>query len=621
MDLASYADRLHAYAEAVASGAIPASELTRLSCERHIRDMEKAEARDPDFPYRFDPERGGGICAFTELFPHIKGHWARNRSLLVLEPWQIFCQATPFGWVDADTNWRRFRQVYIEVPRKNAKTTLSAPVGLYMLAPDGEQGAECVVAATKKEQAKIAFNIAKNMAEKAEGFRTEFGIMVGASKLFSLETNSTLIPLDSRGGTQDGANIHFALNDELHAWKGREMYDVIESALGSRTQPLIWNITTAGSDTSGICYEKRDYLIRVLRRKIVDETFFGIIYTIDEGDDPYSEATWRKANPNYGVSILPHDMKALASAAKTNAKSRGNFLTKRLNVWTNAATTYFDLERWDACADLEMAPEDFGDDECIVSFDLASKRDFNAGIRIFERGNMLHVFTRFWLPRAAVDASTNASMTGWVADGHIQVTEGDVVDYDVICDTVIDEWAVLNRIGRVAFDPYQAQHAIQKLQGEQIECVEVRPTVLNFSEPMKELDARTYSRRIRHDGNPVMRWMMGNVVALRDHKDNVYPRKARDENKIDGPVALIGGLALILNGESADLSVFEELAKQAETQKTETRETETREAKRAAPNHAPGEIDYLALNDIDHPLHAEMAKRWLASRERVTADE
>lgn len=509
------------------------------------------------FPYRFSVEEANRICGWTESFPHVKGHWARSRELIRLEDWQCFVLGVPHGWLGLD-RYRRFRTVYIEVPRKNAKTTLSAPVALDKLTADGEQGAEVVIAATKKDQAKIAFSIAKSMVKKSEGFRTEFSVMSRVNEVMCLETDSVMKPIDSRGNTQDGANLHFSLNDELHAWKGRDLYAVLETAMGSRMQPMMWNITTAGADQSGICYELRQYLEKVLQGVLRDEHMFGIVYTIDEGDDIYAERTWRKANPNYGVSVLPTDMKQQAQKARNNPKFRADFRMKRLNVWINAASQYFDIDAWGECADPELKASDFQGEECIGALDLASKRDLNAGIRLFRRDGLYYLFCDFWLPQTAIEQGANASYRGWVEEGWLRVTPGDVVDYDEIKEHILDDWATNHVITHLGYDPHQAQHLINQLTSAGLPCLEMRPTVLNFSEPMKDLDALIAKKAIRHEGNPVMRWMMSNVVAVTDRKDNVYPRKLRDENKIDGPVAAIMALAVALQDQPEGPSVYEE---------------------------------------------------------------
>lgn len=540
---ADYVDRANAYAADVASGRIPACRLTVLACRRHLDDLDRAAAADPAFPYRFDRAAGNRICDWVEMFPHVKGSWAKSRNpverRIRLEDWQCFVLAAAFGWLHADTGLRRFTTVYIEVPRKNAKTTLSAPVALYMLTADGEQGAELVAAATKKDQARIAFQIAHTMARKVEDFRLEFGVTVRAHSIMCLENESKFEAIDSRSTTQDGANLHFCLNDELHAWKDRGLYEVLDTAMGSRDQPMMWNITTAGADSSGICYETRSYLVNLLERHHEDETFFGVIYSIDEGDDIYAEATHRKANPNYGVSVLPRDMQRLAHKAQQDPKSRSAFRMKRLNQWIGAAQAFFDLDEWDACADPSIREADFYDRPCTAGLDLADKRDINAAVRRFEEPDgLVTLLFDFWLPQARIDEVANPSYPGWAEAGWLHTTHGNVVDYTAIKDRVA-EYAVLHELLELGYDPYQATHMVRLLMDEGLTCVELRPTVLNFSEPMKELDKLIGERRLRHDGNPVMRWMIGNVVAQRDHKDNVYPRKESEEKKIDGPVAAI----------------------------------------------------------------------------------
>jgi phage terminase large subunit-like protein len=256
--------------------------------------------------------------------------------------------------------------------------------------------------------------------------------------------------------------------------------------------------------------------------------------------------------------VLPADMKALAQKARNNPKSRADFRMKRLNVWINAASQYFDIDAWNACADPQLRSADFAHAECIGALDLASKRDVNAGIRLFQRQGRYYLLCDFWLPQTAIEQGANASYRGWVEEGWLRVTNGDVVDYDAIKERIIDDWAIEHVITALAYDPHQAQHLINQISADGVPCLEMRPTVLNFSEPMKEFDALIAKGAIRHEGNPVMGWMMSNVVAVRDRKDNVYPRKERDENKIDGPVAAIMALAVALQALPMGPSVYEE---------------------------------------------------------------
>jgi phage terminase large subunit-like protein len=314
------------YIEGVLSGAIPACKWVKLACHRQVDDL--ARQGSADFRYRFDAERAAHPCRFIEKLPHVKGKWSSPK--IRLEPWQIFILTTVFGWVKAD-GCRRFRVAYIETPRKNAKSTLSSGVALFMLAADGEPGAEVYSVATKRDQARIVFDDARRMVERIEGIRLRFGLKAFAHAITVDGTASKFCALASEADSLDGLNLHCGVIDELHAHKTRAVWDVLDSATGSRTQPLVWAITTAGFNQTGICYEQRGYVTQVLQRLHADESYFGIIYTIDlpekgpdgkeiPGDDWTTEAAWRKANPNYGVSVLPDDIAKLARKAIQSAQ-------------------------------------------------------------------------------------------------------------------------------------------------------------------------------------------------------------------------------------------------------------------------------------------------------------
>lgn len=543
-----YAARANAYALGVVSGEILVSEITKLACQRHVDDIKRAEQTPADFPYIFSVEAANRVCGFIELFPHIKGEWAAYRQKIRLEDWQCFILCSVFGWLDAETGYRRFRTVYIEVPRKNAKTTLSAPVALYMLTADGEQGAEVCSAATKKDQARISWGLAHSMVRKTEAFRTEFSVIARALSLVCMETDSTFIPIDSQGKTQDGANLHMSLNDELHAWKGRELYAVLETAMGSRRQPLMWNITTAGKDQAGICYEQRLYLIKVLQGIFKDESYFGIIYTIDKDDDIFAEETHKKANPNYGVSVFPHNFTADAAKARNNPASRNDFKMKRLNCWTHTGDPFFDLAAWDACQVEGLSIDDFEGEPCVVGIDLAQKKDVNAICLLFERGHKIFLFFYFFLPETAVQEGATPAYAGWVEEGFIEVHEGNAADFNRITRFVVDELAPRFAISNIGIDPWQAAHMGSIFQDEGLEPVNVTQNAPSLTVPMKEFFSRMDKGLIGHDGNPVARWMISNVMAKKDAKENVFPRKESPNSMIDGVVAALIAGAVYLNG-------------------------------------------------------------------------
>lgn len=526
------------YCKDVLSEKVPACEYVKKACQRQVNDLKKEKTKA--FPYRFNVKKASRVCAFIEKLPHIKGEWAGKT--ISLEPWQVFILTTVFGWERKKTLLRRFRTVYIEVPRKNGKSCLSSAVALYMLAADGEKGCEVYSAATTRDQARIVFDVAKSMAQRTEPFREHFGVDVNAHNLCILDSSSKFEPLSADADTLDGLNVHCAIIDELHAHKTRLVWDVMETATGSRTQPLVWTITTAGSNRAGICYEQRDYVLKLLNDVSKDETYFGIIYTVDEGDLWSDASTWKKANPNYGVSIYPDDLERLARKAMQLPSAVNNFLTKRLNVWVNADTAWMDMQLWEKCIDRTLTMDMFRGKQCYVGIDLASKIDLAPVVYVFpgEDGNFT-VFCKSYLPEDAVESSSNSQYTGWVRSGHLLTTEGNVIDFNQIKED-LREFKSNYEIKEIAYDPFQATQFSVEMAQEGFPMVELGATVKNFSEPMKELEALVYKCKIHFDGDPVLTWAVSNVVCHRDAKDNIYPRKEFENNKIDPVVALLMAL-------------------------------------------------------------------------------
>lgn len=551
---ASYLQRAIAYATRVSEGDEVAGRLERLACQRFLADLARQDTAD--FPYLLDEALGARACRFFELLPHIKGEWARpvyvegklRYAKLVLEDWQVFVELQLFGWVHRETRLRRFRRAYEEEARKNAKSTRAAARLLYLLTADREPGAHVYSAATTGEQAREVFDVMRNMALREPEFLVHFGVDVGKHDITVPGTASSARPLNAEGSTLDGLNVHGAVIDELHAHKTRAVYDVIDSATGARAQPLISMITTAGSDRAGICYEQRTYTVKVLEGVHADETWFGVIYTIDADDDWRDRNVWRKANPNLGVSVKIDDMEAAARKAEGSPSAVNNFLTKRLNVWVNADAAWMDMQAWERCANPRLRVEDLAHLPCWIGLDLASKVDVAAAPLLFhdaEAGRYYCVSSgRFWLPERAVELGTNSQYSGWVRAGHLVATPGEVTDYDQIEDALRSDARLLEDLREVPFDPFQATQLSSHMLAEGLPMVEMRPTVLAMSEPMKQLEALVLqgAGKFQHDGCPVMTWMVSNVVCHTDTKDNIYPRKERPEQKIDGPFALIMAL-------------------------------------------------------------------------------
>ncbi len=355
------------YAERVVAGEVIACEFVRLSCQRFLDDLKHGEERG----IYFSEPRAQHILNFYKFVPHVKGALAGQP--IELMGWHVFILINIFGFVIPLVNEetgevvlrndgsgrpvmvRRFRTAYNEVARKNAKSTLSSGVGLYMAGADGEGGAEVYSAATTRDQARIVFEDAKNMVKKA---KPTLGRLFEFNKLaiYQEQTASKFEPLSSDANNLDGLNIHCGIVDELHAHKTRDVWDVLETATGARLQSLLFGITTAGFNKEGICYELRDYAIKVLRGynsevegAVKDDTFFAIIFTLDKDDDPFDETVWQKANPGLGICKRWDDLRRLAKKAKEQVSARVNFFTKHMNIWVTAESAWMDMIKWENC--------------------------------------------------------------------------------------------------------------------------------------------------------------------------------------------------------------------------------------------------------------------------------
>ena len=563
--ISSYAKSAKQYAQAVVDNEVLACQWVQKACQRQLDDLVRYKRKSSI--YQFNPElsdRYGrvfrpadNLCGFIERLPHVKGPLAGKS--IKLEPWQAFILTTVFGWVKSDGN-RRFRRSYIEVPRGNAKSTLSSAVGLYMLAADREGGAEVYSLATTRDQARIVFGDAQTMARSSPGFRNRFAVTVGAHNMHVLGTGSKFEALSAEGSTLDGLNIHFGCIDELHAHKTRTVYDVVETGTGKRDNSLLWVITTAGSNRSGICYEARSFVTKLLNKVIADESQFGIIYGLDDGDDWATERSLIKANPNWGVSVRSEILGPLQAKARQLPSAMNNFKTKHLNEWVNADTAWLDMRAWERCAQADLSMDDFAGQPCWIGLDLASKTDIAALIILFVHPSIdgaFAAFGRYFLPQDTVHAAANSQYVGWMQAGHMTVTPGNVIDFGWIEAELLD-LASRFAIESVAFDPFQATQLSTRMLAEGLPMLEVRPTVLNFSEPMKTLEALVLQGKLAHNGDPMLSWMVSNVVAHLDAKDNIYPRKERPENKIDGVVALIMALSRAMVRTEAQGSIYDQ---------------------------------------------------------------
>ena len=533
-----YVAKANRYIKNVLSGKQLAGRFTRLACERQQKDLKKKCTKN--FPYVFDKTKANRVCKFIECLDHVKGELAGEA--IQLQDWQCFILTTIFGWVDKKTQKRRFTQAYIEVARGNGKSTLCSGIALYMMCADGELGADVYSFATTREQARIVFDDALAMARGNPDLKDAFDIQCFNHSMVIIGTNSKVLPKSADAGTLDGLNTHCGIIDELHAHKTRYVYDVVVSSVIKRAQPLVFTITTAGFILDGICMERRRTAAHVLDESVTDDSLFGIIYTPDSGDDWTSEEAIIKANPNWKISVFPKQIKSDLTNALVNTSAQKNYLTKHLDIWVNSDSQWLDMEKYRKCVDSSLKIEDFRHEYSIFGLDLASKIDIAAVVKLFwkeiEGITHYYVFYDFYLPSETVSSSGNSQYEGWVKDGYLTITDGPITDLQAIEQEIVSECKQYDMLS-LAFDPMQATQMSQNLISNGVPMVELFQNLKNYSEPMKQLQALIYAERIHFSDNPVMHWMMSNVVCHTDAKENIFPRKEKNELKIDGPVALI----------------------------------------------------------------------------------
>jgi phage terminase large subunit-like protein len=538
------------YARDVVGKKIPACRLAKLTCSRFLRELQQAE--ESQGLWEFRPDLAERAMIFASLMVNIKGPEAGGP--LRLMPWQRLVFANLFGFVERGTTTRRFRQAVIFVPRGNGKTSIAAPLALYLSFLDGEGGAEGYAAAVTRDQARILFDTAREMVRRSPEIRRRYGVEALANAIWQERTSSNFRPISSDAKALDGLNVQIAVCDEIASHKTSEVYDVLLTAMGKRRHPMLLAISTATGNNAGIGKQLWDYAVRVLDGTQADDRLFALIYSIDPEDDPWEEASWIKANPSWGQAVQPDAIRAIMRQARNNPAQEAAAKSRHLNVWVSADEALFSMRCWRECANAALSPDDFEGQSCHLAIDLASRTDLAALAIIFpqedaDTGKVAYTaFARCYVNDAAVMEARNPSYPRWAAEGYLVITPGNETDFGVIESDILDFCKRFD-VQSAAYDPWAATQLAQRLSAEDVPVFEFRANTQNFSEPTKELDAAMRTQRIQHDGNPVLEWCVSNVVGRYDVRSNVYPRKARPEQKIDAVIALIMGMARCMSGK------------------------------------------------------------------------
>lgn len=543
------------YARQVVSGAISAGKYHRLAGDRHLKD--RARENTPGFPYRFSFARADRFFRFAAKLKHYKGKQFAGKPI-TLTPVQRFRLGSIFGWRHVDTGLRRFTTSYNELPRKSGKTLEAAVVAVYVTFFEGEPGSEGYCIATKRQQAKLVFDAARKLVISS-GLRGR--IEVWRHNLHNDQHSQKLEALGADGDSTDGLNPYLIITDEFHAFKNRDLLDVMMSATGARLSYLHFQITTAGKDLVSPCGEQHDYACKILDGLLDEDestqSFFAFIASADEDDDWLDERTWIKANPHWGISVNPDDMRKSAAMARNIPSAAAEFKQKRLNIWINAESAWLSLDGWRAGQSAVTRAafiESLRGQTCYLGLDYASKIDLASIVAVFPptdtRRKWALIDYAFTPQKTLVGRKhrDRAPYDVWVEQGWLKAVPGNRIGTAALRDTIreLDE---LFNIEGIGFDPWNVAGLEEDLEEDGFDMehvIEVPQTFSHMSTPSKEFEADVLDGLVDTAGDPLFAWCASNAVVQKDGKDNIQPIKKKSRGRIDPIVAAIIGRKLAM---------------------------------------------------------------------------
>jgi phage terminase large subunit-like protein len=527
------------YATDVMSGKISACKWVRFACERYFYDLKLSDTHA--FEYYFDRKHAQRYIDFIQILRLTKGEWAGKP--FVLQTWQQFIAWNLFGWKRKSDDCRRFIECTVNVPKKNGKTEFAAGLSLAVAWLDQEYGGQIYMAATAREQAALCWQTAKDMVR----------LTPHADKYFETLAHSIVIPslssfikaISSEASTAEGKGASCVVFDEEHEQLTNSLRDNLVSGMAARRQPLFISISTAGTDRTRPYYKHIQKCKSILEGTLSDERHFIVVYTTDEGDDWEIEDTWSKANPNYGLSVKSDFLKKQYTEIKNEPSKQPNFLTKHLDIWTDAHSTWVPYDVW-MKGKRSIKIEDYYGRECWMGLDLASSMDFTALAIMIPDGDKYIFFWKFWIPKDMADKRTKRDkirFIEWASEGWITLTEGNVTDYDFV-EADIKDLCKHFSVKKIAYDDHNSQQIINHLVDTGIEVEPFSQSITSMSAPTKEFERLIMGEKVIHNGNPVMSWMMGNVQIFRDANDNKNIHRGKSTDKVDGPIASVNALGI-----------------------------------------------------------------------------
>jgi phage terminase large subunit-like protein len=477
---------------------------------------------------------------FINNLQHTKGKFAREP--FNLRPWQERDIVRPLFSTNPKTGLRQYRTALLMLPRKNGKSELAAAIALYGLLADGEIGAEVYSAAADRDQAALVFNVAAEMVRQDPELDAVCEIVDSQKRIVHRKSGSVYRAISSEAYTKHGFNASMVIYDELHAAPNRDLWDVLTTSMGARTQPLVFAISTAGYDRHSILWEMYDHAVKVKENPELDPTFLPILYGAPVDADWTDEKVWHKANPALGDFRSLEEMRVMAARAKSIPAQENTFRRLYLNQWTEQAERWMPMPLWDACK-VQLDAEDFRGRQCFIGMDLSSTKDLTALVAVFpDEDGGFDVLSRFFVPKNNArerEARDRVPYGQWARDGYMDATPGDSVDYEYV-RKAINEWCAMFDVQEIAFDPWNATDLVTRLtEQDGLTCVPMRQGYASLSAPTKALETAILAKSMRHDGHPVLRWCMGNVAVEQDAAGNIKPSKKVSTERIDGVIALV----------------------------------------------------------------------------------
>ena len=494
--------------------------------------------------YIFDEHKGNLPIEFIEKFcKHSKGKWAGKP--VILELWQKAMIQAAFGFVDKETRLRKYKKVLLFVARKNGKSTIDSGLSLFMLTKSGEGGAEVYSVATKKEQAKIVWDEARRMIKKSPALDKRIRCLVGG--IFYDETESQMKALASDSNSLDGLNAHFVIADEVHAWKDKNLLDVMYDSMSAREQPMLLETSTMGTIRESVFDNEYDYFSEIIKgyedkSDIVDETVLPVIYELDNPSEWLDEKKWYKANPGLGTIKNIKDLRDKVNRAKNNPTELTNLLCKDFNIRQNEQDKWLDFDTISNESTYEV--DEIYDTYAVGGVDLSSTTDLTCATLLIAKGDRKYVIQQYFIASERLESKIKEDKIPydkWEQRGLVTICEGAKVDY-----SKVTEWIYrMNNEFKIAplwigYDPWNSNYWIDEMKNYGFDMVEIRQGAKTMSNPMKQLEADLIEKKLNYNNNPVLKWCLCNTAVKRDDNDNIRPVKGQKQRaRIDGAVSLI----------------------------------------------------------------------------------